>query len=122
MTWVWVLIPLAAIIVGGITEIVKQQNKRADRLGQSNDELSQSLSTLRSQLDRMEENQEAYQRRLQNLEAIVTNQVWDIVHEPSQSAEEKRANIAGSGLLDSAAGYESESDARRAEQLAKRLR
>lgn len=122
MGWVWVLIPLAAIIVGGITEIVKQNNKRTEQLGATNDELGNALSALRSQMDRLEENQKSTAKRLQNLETIVTNQVWDIIHDGSQTKEERKASVAGSGLLDSARGFDADDDAREVEKLARRLR
>ncbi len=122
MGWVWVLIPLAAIIIGGITEIIKESNKRATRLGETSDELSNALSTLRSQMDRMEEGQKAGQKRLQNLEAIVTNQVWDILHDETQTKDERLASVDGSGLLASAEGFDAPDNAKEVEKLARRLR
>ncbi len=80
MTWIWVLIPLAAIAVGAFQEWLKFQEKTA-RLGNSTRELGQTTTSLRESISSLESERDALVRRVQNLEAIVTSQVWDDVHD-----------------------------------------
>ena len=79
MAWVWVLIPIAAILVGGFQEWLKFREKQAN-LGDSTRELGQTMSSLRESMESLESERDALVRRVQNLEAIVTSQVWDDVH------------------------------------------
>lgn len=81
----WVLIPLAGIGVGAFKEWLKFKDKQA-RLGASTDELEVEVEKLQKQL---KENDAALQQRIQHLEAIVTSQVWDTLHDESGMAEEK---------------------------------
>ncbi len=79
MAWVWVLIPIAAILVGGFQEWLKFREKQAN-LGDSTRELGQTMSSLRESVESLESERDALIRRVQNLEAIVTSQVWDDVN------------------------------------------
>jgi cell division septum initiation protein DivIVA len=76
MTWVWVLIPLAAILVGGLQELLKFKSEQ-QKLGTSTREAEQELAALR---ERLESENGQLVRRIRNLEAIVTSQTWDEIH------------------------------------------
>lgn len=123
----WVLIPLAAILIGGFMEYVKFK-ARQDKLGDSTKETEIRLTKLN---ERLEEQNRALVRRIQNLEAIVTSQTWDDIHGlPGRSGADHRSGSAAEPqvsvqpALDEAldADYDSQSDERRAEELARRLR
>ncbi|GIV60594.1 MAG: hypothetical protein KatS3mg043_1683 [Rhodothermaceae bacterium] len=110
--WIWVLIPLAALLLGGFSEWLKFKAKQ-QQLGASTGELEASVASLETQLA-------AAERRLRNLEAIVTSQLWDVLHDGSLSGPEKeRALAAARAELHLP---DEESDADRVEQMARRLR
>lgn len=73
MEFVWVLIPLAAIMVGALKEWLKFKEKQL-QLGESTTELGTTVTELQSENERLTE-------RVRNLEAIVTSQAWDALHE-----------------------------------------
>lgn len=75
MEW-WVLIPLAAIAVGAFSEWLKFREKQ-ERLGVSTDEMEDELEALRTALAESEAQRAALDRRIQNLETIVTSETWD---------------------------------------------
>jgi septal ring factor EnvC (AmiA/AmiB activator) len=109
-SWIWVLIPLAAILVGGFTEWLKFKEKQ-DKLGASTTEIEDELHALEAELRRRDEQQQALERRIQNLETIVTSETWDALVDgeaaPSLSLEplEREQDLAD-----------------RTEQIARRLR
>lgn len=110
--WIWVLIPLAGILVGAFSEWLKFKEKQA-KLGTSTNELERTVTAQQEAL-------EAAHRRIQNLEAIVTSQVWDVMHEEAlPPAERQRALERARLQLDPP---EEPSDADRVAQIAKRLR
>jgi septal ring factor EnvC (AmiA/AmiB activator) len=75
-SWIWVLIPLAAILVGGFKEWLEFKQKQ-ERLGASTTEIEEELHALEKELRRRDERQQALERRIQNLETIVTSEAWD---------------------------------------------
>jgi len=80
----WVLIPIIAILVGGFTEWLKFKAKHA-QLGASTQDLENTVAEQQKALD-------AALRRIQNLEAIVTSQLWDDAEgETSLEIEQRRA-------------------------------
>ncbi len=112
MQW-WVLIPIVAILVGAFSEWLKFKAKQ-QKLGVSAQELEGTLARQQTAL-------EAAERRLQNLEAIVTSQMWDVVHDDAlPEAERQRALAASKRHL--ALPEEEQTDTERAAQLARRLR
>lgn len=116
-SWIWVLIPLAAILAGTFSEWVKVRAKQRN-LGASTDELERIVERLRAEgLER----QESLERRIANLETILTSQTWDTLQNPNLSAEEKRllTNDAGATIRDLQRDL---SDTERAELLARRLK
>ncbi|MBT8399809.1 MAG: hypothetical protein KJO98_04975 [Rhodothermia bacterium] len=79
LPFVWVLIPLAAIAVGAFKEWLKFKAKQ-DRLGTSTAELERLVGGLRDDLKQSEDSRQRLVERIQNLETIVTTEMWDIVH------------------------------------------
>ncbi len=107
---VYVLIPIVAILSGVLKTWVKQR-----ALGASNVELEKEIAEMRRERTGLHE-------RLQNLEAIVVSQTWDVLHDrtlPPPDREHLAANAAHREFGPVATGP---SDAQRAGQLAQRLR
>jgi hypothetical protein len=110
--WVWVLIPLAGILVGAFREWLKFKEKQ-HKLGDSAHELEATVAALSEKLA-------ASERRIQNLEAIVTSQMWDAIHDDGLTAPERdRAFAEARASLDVP---EEEPDAERVAKMARRLR
>ena len=112
-SWIWVLIPIVAILVGAFSEWLKFKEKQ-HKLGSSTDELEKTVEAQQQAL-------EAAERRLRNLEAIVTTQMWDVVHDDTLTEAEKQRALAAS-KRDLAPPADEPSDAERTAQLARRLR
>ena len=111
--WIWVLIPLAAIMVGAFSEWLKFKEKQV-KLGTSTNELERLVAAQEQAL-------EAAQRRIRNLEAIVTSQVWDLMSDEAlPKAERQRALDQARLHLEPPAAEPS--DAERVAQIAQRLR
>ena len=110
-SWIW--IPIIAILAGTVKEWLKFKEKQ-QRLGSSTHELEKTVAQQQAQL-------EAAQRRLQNLEAIVTSQMWDAVHDDALPEAERQRALAEARIhLDPAPAEPS--DAERAAQMARRLK
>ena len=111
MPW-WVLIPIVAILVGAFTEWLSFKEKQA-KLGTSTSELEKTVAVQQQAL-------EAAQRRIENLEAIVTSQVWDVMHDEALPEAERQRAVAKARLqLDPP---DEPSDADRVAQIARRLK
>ncbi len=82
----WVLIPVVAILSGVLKTWVKVQSQQRV-LGASNHELERDVATLRKDRDALLE-------RLENLEAIVVSQTWNVVHDNSLPPAEKELRVA----------------------------
>ena len=109
--WIWVLIPLAGILMGAFSEWLKFKAKQA-KLGTSTAELEHNLSEQQQAL-------ETAQRRIENLEAIVTSQMWDAVHDETlPEAEKQRALTQARIHLEPP----EPSDAERVARMAQRLK
>ena len=110
--WIWVLIPIVAILVGAFSEWLKFKEKQA-KLGTSTSELEKTVVA-------QQEAMEAAQRRIQNLEAIVTSQVWDVMHDDTLPEAERQRTLSQARIqIDPP---DEPSDADRVAQLARRLR
>ena len=113
--WVWFmifLIPIAGILLGAFSEWLKFKEKQA-KLGTSASELEQAFAAQQQAL-------ETAQRRIENLEAIVTSQMWDTVHDETLPEAERQRALAQARLqLDSP---DEPSDAERVAQMARRLK
>lgn len=90
MSWVWVLIPLTAIIAGTFKEVA-QARREARRLGVSNNELEAKVTSLEERLDKLATTQ---RNRLQNLETIVTSRLWNVLHDDRLSDSERDTALA----------------------------
>ena len=110
--WIWVLIPLAGIGGWIFTEWLEAQSKRRE-LGSPNAELEKEVERLKGEL---EGQQQVLERRIANLETIVTSQTWDVLQDSEKGADDKR-------FLTSVRDLKSDlSDDRKAEELARRLK
>lgn len=114
----WVLIPLFAILVGGFKEWLKFKAKTRE-LGASTRDLEQTVAAQQQALGAAQAQQDALVRRIQNLEAIVTGQLWDVLHDDAlPPAEKQRALTAARLELDEP---DEPSDADRVAQIARRI-
>ena len=113
MDW-WIFIPIVAILAGTMSEVIKSRDKQR-ALGSSGKELENEVKTLKLEL---EQQKEIYERRLANLETIITSQTWDVLHNTELSESDKRFLTAST-----ATGYEAGlDDERRTELLAQKLK
>lgn len=112
-TWIWVLIPLAAILMRGFRDMMKF--KVAQRqLGTSTGELEREVSALKRE-------REAILDRLQNLEAIVVSQTWDVLQDKALLPAERELKVAATVRRELAPPDTEAANRQRAEQLARRL-
>lgn len=110
--WIWVLIPLAAILAGAFKDWLKIRSQQR-ALGASTKDLEQDVAALQKENDALNE-------RLKNLEAIVVSQTWDVLHDkalPPADRERRVATVAHREF----ASEPGSTDAQRAAELARRL-
>ncbi len=93
--WIWVLIPIVAILVGGFSEWLKFKEKQS-KLGTSAHELEKTVAVLQGALAQVEQRAQTLVERVQNLETIVTSQTWDALHDPSLPPPQKERALAQS--------------------------
>ncbi|HEY0553414.1 MAG TPA: hypothetical protein VGG20_04055 [Thermoanaerobaculia bacterium] len=108
----WVLIPVVAILSGAFKTWLKVKAQQRV-LGASNRELESEVAALRQDRD-------ALHQRLENIEAIVVSQTWNVVHDHSLPPEEREMRVASTVRRE--LGPSAPSNQQRAEQLASRLR
>lgn len=117
----WVLIPLAAILMGtlmgGFSEWLKFKAEQ-QKLGTSTRDLEDQVVQLERDLQAARADRDALARRLENIETIVTSQTWDALHDPGV-AQPMAASQARITLPDLGEGP---SDADRVAQMARRVR
>ena len=87
--FIWVLIPIAAILVGAFKEWLKFKEKQLE-LGQSTASLDSQVKELTEALSFSETEKQSLLNRIQNLETIVTSQVWDVMHDAEKPADVKK--------------------------------
>lgn len=109
----WVLIPLVAIIMGGIKDILKVKASQL-KLGASTTELEREVAELRKRNALLSD-------RLENVEAIVVSQTWDAVHAPHTTQTERDLRIASVAHRELTPPDPSEINQQRVQQLAQRL-
>jgi hypothetical protein len=109
----WVLIPIVAILSGVLKTWVKVQSQQRV-LGASNHELEGEVATLRK-------DREVLLQRLENLEAIVVSQTWNVLHDNSLPPAEKELRVASTVRRELAPVPSAPSNQQRAEQIAQRL-
>jgi hypothetical protein len=110
---VWVLIPVVAILSGVLKTWLRVQSQQRV-LGASNHELEREVATLRK-------DREALLERLENIEAIVVSQTWNVLHDNSLPPAEKELRVASTVRRELAPAASAPSNQQRAEQLAQRL-
>lgn len=114
--WLQILIiasPLAGMLFAAFVVWLKFKEKQA-QIETSTSEVAQTVAAQQQAL-------EAAQQRIQNLEAIVTSQVWDAVHDAGLPTAEKQRALSAARLDLDLPGDEP-SDAERAAQIARRLK
>ena len=103
---IWVLVPLVAIISWAFVESAKHRSAGSDA--------KLLIEALADQLDEATEERDQLRKRLENLEAIVTGDSYEL---------EEEARTAGMSRIDPPLlDGEPSSDEQEAEQLAKRVR
>ena len=78
MYWIWILIPLGGILAGAFSEWLKFKQAQLEstaHLSGEVDDLTSKMVEIGGERDRLVE-------RVQNLEAIVTSQMYDAVVSP----------------------------------------
>ena len=114
----WVLIPLAAILVGAFSEWLKFKAKQ-QKLGTSTQELENQVVQLERDLQAVRADRDGLARRLENIETIVTSQMWDALHDASAEPQPLPPSQPRITLPDVDEGP---SDADRVAQMARRVR
>lgn len=110
----WVLIPLAGIAAGVFREFFQMRAKQ-ENLGSSTKGLAKDVATLKQE-------NAALLERIQNLEAIVVSQTWDVIHDRGLSAAERDLKISSTTRRELAEPARESANQQMAEQLARRLR
>ncbi|HBL29393.1 MAG TPA: hypothetical protein DD490_21385 [Acidobacteria bacterium] len=113
MTWVWVLIPIAAILGRTLRDFLRLQAQQRV-LGTSNRELEKTVEELR-QTNRQ------LSQRVENLETIVVSQTWNAVHASAVSDGERQQRVAAAVRQEMHAPPAEDLNRQRVEQLARRL-
>lgn len=112
MRLLWILIPLAAIALAGFAEWLKFKRHTAS-IGESTTELSAAQEALKEEIVVLREERLRLVQRIQNLEAIVTSEVWDTVDSDPDLARAKLPEIPIP---------EEESDEEKVARISRRLR
>lgn len=118
--FVWVLIPLAAILAGAFKEWLKFKEKQ-HQLGDSTASLEQEVAELKALVKETTVDRNTLITRIQNLETIVTSQVWDVLQDDTTSPEEKKLEVDAIKPRIELPLPEEEST-RKAAQIARRIR
>jgi hypothetical protein len=108
----WMMIPIVAIVAGTVKEWIRVR-ARQRQLGSSNDHLEKQVTELRSRERDLID-------RLENLEAIVVSQTWDVVHDKSLPPAVKELKLSSVAPHEMAPA--SVQNSQRAEVLARRLK
>lgn len=82
----WILIPIFGIMAGMFSEWLKFRQKQ-NQLGNSTQNLERLVAELRQR-------DQALVERIENLEAIVVSQTWDVVQDRTLSPVEKERRLA----------------------------
>jgi hypothetical protein len=110
--FLWVLIPLFGISAGMFKEWLKFR-ERQRQLGSSTEELERLVAELKTR-DR------ALHERLENLEAIVVSQTWDVLHDRALNPAEKERKLVSTAQREMPPPPFP--DSQKAEVLARRLK
>ena len=110
--FVWVLIPIFGILAGMFTEWLKFREKQ-NQLGNSTDNLEKLFAEFRQR-------ERALVERIENLEAIVVSQTWDVVQDKTLAPEDRERRLASVAHREMAPPPVP--DSHKAEVLARRLK
>lgn len=110
--FIWVLIPIFGIMAGMFKEWLKFREKQ-NQIGNSTQNLEKLVSDLRQRDRELVE-------RIENLEAIVVSQTWDVVQDKALSPVEKERRLASVAHREMPAS--SVPDSQKAEVMARRLK
>lgn len=111
--WVFVLIPIVAILAGTVKEWLKMR-ARQQQIGTSTREIEKTVA-------RLEARERELLDRIENLETIVVSQTWDAVHDKALSPAERDLRVASTVRRELKPAETDEANRQRAEQLARRL-
>ena len=122
MIWAfsWVLIPIAGILFGAFKEWLNFKEKQL-KIGESTEHLEVKVDELLQALEKSEREKEGLLSRLQNLETIVTSQVWDVLSDEETPPEIKKLEVESVKPQIMLPPKEDDA-AEKAEMLARRLR
>ncbi|HVR95562.1 MAG TPA: hypothetical protein VMW27_03040 [Thermoanaerobaculia bacterium] len=109
----WVLIPIAGIAAGVISEWLKLRAKQ-QQLRSSSNELEKTIADLKKTV-------EVQQERLQNLETIVVSQTWDVLHDREMPPAARDRRLEATVRHEVKDPDADDRNRQRAEQLARRL-
>lgn len=110
------LIPIAAIAAGAFREWVKFKSQQRE-LGGSAAELERAVGALEAEL---RDQQAAMERRVANLETVITSQTWELLQDGGFSNEDKR--FLSDPEMELRTLREELGDARKAELIARHLK
>jgi hypothetical protein len=113
VTWVWVFIPVTAIMMKGFREWLRFKAEQR-HLGASTDGLEHEVAAMRKANETLLE-------RVQNLEAIVVSQTWDAVNDRALPPAERELKVASVVRRELKASDGSAANQQRVEQIAQRL-
>ena len=85
MGYLWILIPIAAIIYAGFREWLKFKHQ----IGASASEIDRTVKTLQEEFDSLRDERTALVQRVQNLEAIAASEEWDTLGGDRELAQAK---------------------------------
>jgi hypothetical protein len=88
MDWIWVLIPIAAMLVPVAKQWLKMKEQTA-RLGHSAHDLRQDMDRISAQMETLSTERDRLVQRVQHLEAIVTDEAWDVLGDDAELAASK---------------------------------
>lgn len=88
----WIVIPVVGILYAAFREWLSFKEKQL-QLGESTDNLQAKVEDLMQALASSEADKKALLDRIQNLETIVTSQVWDVIVEEEQPAHVKKLEL-----------------------------
>jgi hypothetical protein len=108
----WVLIPIFGILAGMFSEWLKFRQKQ-NQIGNSTQNLEKLVAELRQR-------DQALAERVENLEAIVVSQTWDVVQDKTLAPEIKEHRLASVAHRELAPPPVP--DSHKAEVLARRLK
>jgi hypothetical protein len=111
---IWVLIPIVAIVAGTFKEYMKMRAEQR-QLGTSTDQLEKTVAELQSRERELLD-------RVQNLEAIVVSQTWDVLHDKGLVAPERERKLESVVRREVQEPDPATLARQQAEQLARRLR